>query len=72
LPPNDFSNDTCVIWKDQNTFISNLYFCVEKGKMKKKKNIMDSMWISIMFFPHFLEFLLMSLKYNKIQKKKQI
>jgi len=50
-------------------FISNLYFCVEKGKMKKK-NIMDSLWISIIFFSHVLEFLLMSLKYNKIHKKK--
>jgi len=35
----------------------------------KKKNIVDLMWISIMFFPHVLEFLLMSLKYNKIKKK---
>jgi hypothetical protein len=52
-------------------FISNLYFCVEKGKMKKK-NIMDSMWISIIFFSHVLEFLLMSLKYNKIHKKNLI
>jgi hypothetical protein len=52
-------------------FISNLHFCVEKGKMIKK-NIMDSMCISIMFFLHVLEFLLMSLKYNKIHKKKLI
>ena len=33
---------------------------------------MDSMWISIIFFSHVLEFLLMSLKYNKIHKKNLI
>ena len=51
-------------------FISNLYFCVEKGKMKKKHygfNVdIDNIFLTC------FKFLLMSLKYNKIHKKNLI